>query len=246
MGALPQIEAVLFDMGGTLVDFPIPSWPVLAARCVSGAVSGLVLGDEGPFPPAASVPRSQDAPSRRHGARPDAPLVHRVSMAIRRMVRNVSGHTLPTMGEMCARPLLAKGSLIAEARETLATLRSRGYRLGLVSNTPWGTPEYLWRGQLERFDLDAFFEVIHFSSDVGFRKPDPRIFRLTLEGLRVRPQAALFVGDEPEADIVGARGAGLASAWINRPDGPRRTPPDPPADVTLDRIDGLLAHLPAS
>jgi len=244
MGALPQIEAVLFDMGGTLVDFPIPSWPVLAARCVTGLVSGLWSGDEGPFPPAASVPHTRDAPSRRRGSRQGTPLPHRVSMAIRRVVRNVSGQTLPTMGEMCARPVLAKGSLVAGARETLETLRARGYRLGLVSNTPWGTPDYLWRGQLERFDLDRFFEVIHFSSDVGFRKPDRRIFRLTLKRLGARPETALFVGDEPEADIGGARAAGIASAWINRPEGPTRTPPDPPADLTLTHVDEVLDHLP--
>jgi len=230
-----RAEAVLFDMGGTLIDYPLPSWPVMAGRCVQGVFSGLVLGNESSLPPAATVPDAAHAPSRRPSD-PDAAFPYRVTMALRRVVRSVSGLTLPTLGEMCTRPLMAKGSVVPGARETLAVLQARGYRLGLVSNTPWGTPDYLWTGQLERFGLAHFFEVACFSSDVGFRKPDPRIFRTALRALGVPAERAVFVGDEPEADIGGARAAGLASVWVDRH---HRTPPDPPADVTIRHLANL-------
>jgi len=90
---------------------------------------------------------------------------------------------------------------------------------------------------LERFGLAEFFEVACFSSHVGFRKPDPRIFRSALDALGVPANRAVFVGDEPEADIAGARAAGLRAVWIDRAD---RPPPDPPADLHITR----LAHLP--
>jgi len=245
MADLPEIDAVLFDMGGTLIDYPLPSWPVAAGRCVQGMVSGLLLGNESAFPPAASVPEPANAPSRRRSSRPDAALPYRITMALRRVVRSVSGLTLPTLGEMCARPLMAEGRLFDDASPTLRELKGRGYHLGLVSNTPWGTPDYLWTGQLERFGLAPFFEVACFSSDVGFRKPDPRIFGAALEVLDVPASRAIFVGDEPEADIRGARSAGLRTVWVNRTDGPKQMPPEPPADLTLDRLDALLERLPA-
>lgn len=244
MAAFAQIEAVLFDMGGTLIDYPVPRWPVAAGRCVQGIVSGLLLGNESSFPRAAAVPGPEDAPSRRRPRRPDAALAYRITMALRRVVRSISGLTLPTLGEMCTRPLMAKGRLFPDAQPALRHLQSRGYRLGLVSNTPWGTPDYLWTGQLERFGLAEFFEVACFSSDVGFRKPDPRIFQAALEALGVPPGRTVFVGDEPEADIAGARAAGLRTVWVNRSDDPTHPPPDPPADLAIDRLDALLEHLP--
>jgi len=240
-----ETEAVLFDMGGTLVDYPLPSWPVVVGRCVQGAVAGLLLGKESGFPPAASVPDPANAPSRRRSSRPDTALAYRITMALRRIVRSVSGLTLPSMGEMCARPLMAEGRLFDDAVPTLRALTDRGYRLGLVSNTPWGTPDYLWTGQLERFGLAQFFGVTCFSSDVGVRKPDPRIFHAALEALDVPADRAVFVGDEPEADIGGARAAGLRTVWVNRTDASKRTPPEPPPDLTVGRLDVLLERLPA-
>jgi len=244
MSALSQVEAVLFDMGGTLIDYPMPSWPGIVARLVKGVVLGLVWGDQSGLPPAAAVPEPDEAPSRRYTARPDDPLPHRASMAVRRMVRSISGRTLPRLGEMGARPLMANARLVPGAPAVLRALRRRGYRLGLVSNTPWGTPDYLWRGQLQRFGLAECFETTCFSSDVGSRKPDPRIFRTALEALGVAAGRALFVGDEPEADVRGARRAGLRAAWVRR----RGEPPDFPAeeapDLVIQHLADLLDHLP--
>jgi len=244
MVAFAEIEAVLFDMGGTLIDYPVPSRPVVVGRFLKGFVAGILLGDESRFPPAASVPRPEDAPSHRARARPDTPLPYRITMALRRVVRSVSGRTLPTLGEMGARPLMAEGRLVPDARSILQALRRRGYRLGLVSNTPWGTPDYLWRGQLERFHLDEFFEVACFSSDVGFRKPDARIFRTALDGLGVLPRRAVFVGDEPKADIAGARAAGLRSVWVDRADLASVAGPGTCPDLRVTTLSALLDHLP--
>ena len=47
-------------------------------------------------------------------------------------------------------------------------------------------------------------------------KPDPRIFDLLLQRARLRPQEAAHVGDDPVADVEGARRAGLLPVWVNR------------------------------
>jgi len=243
MRELADIEAVLFDLGGTLIDYPVPSWHVMVGQCVGG-VYGFFVHPESERPvPAAEVPPPAEAHARRGSPRPDAPWPHRLTIALRRMVRSLSGRTLPRVAEACARPLVAAGCLFEDSLPTLQALRDRGYRLGLVSNTPWGTPEYLWTSQLERFGLEGFFEVRCFSSHIGFRKPDPRIFRIALDRLGVPAGRALFVGDSPEADIVGAQRSGIPSVLIAR-QGTAKTRATPNPDLRIERLTELLAYLP--
>jgi len=241
--ALADIEAVLFDLGGTLAHYPVPSLPVLVGRCAKGLVTGMLFGSDAASPPATAVPGPEEAHARRRPARPDSPLPHRIMTALRRVVRGLSGRTLPGMGEMCARPLMAKGRLFDDSVATLQALRDRGYRLGLVSNTPWGTPDYLWVGQLERFALAPLFDATCFSSDVGFRKPDARIFRAALDRLGAPAERTMFVGDDRAADILGAGQMGLRTALIIR--GGHSTAADGPTpDLYIETLTELLDHLP--
>jgi len=88
------------------------------------------------------------------------------------------------------------------AVETLERLRAHGLALAVVSNWDEALPE-----RLEGFRVDAIVS----SAEAGAPKPEPAIFRLALERLRVRPERALHVGDSP-ADEEGARRAGLRFA----------------------------------
>ena len=245
MGAFADIEAVLFDLGGTLAHYPVPSLPVIVGRCAEGLLRGVLVGADGRSPPAAAGPGPQEAQARRRAPQPDRPLPHRAAAAIRRIVRSLSGRTLPNMGEMCARHLMANASLFDDSLPTLRALRHRGYRLGLVSNTPWGTPDYLWVGQLERFALAPLFDAACFSSDVGFRKPDARIFQAALERLRAPVRHAMFVGADPAADVAGAATMGIRTVLIAR-DG--RTPDQncPTPDLHIETLTELLDHLPGT
>jgi len=235
-----DVEAVLFDMGGTLLDYPMPSWPVMAARCLEGAYAYLVRPESELAPPAAAMPDPAEAHARRARPATGAPIAHRAMMGLRRVVRSLSGRTLPRMAEACTRPLLAHGRPFDDALPVTLALKERGYRLGLVSNTPWGTPEYLWSKQLDRFGLAEHFAVRCFSSDIGFRKPDPRIFESALQRLGVRPERA---GDDPAADIAGAARLAMRTVLLLRP-GHRRLPGDAKPDLCVTTLHQLLAHLP--
>lgn len=98
-------------------------------------------------------------------------------------------------------------SPIEPAREVLAKLRERGMRLGLCSNAPY--PPALMREQLERLDLHQYFDAVLFSSEIGWRKPDPRVFTEILGRMGLPARSVWFVGDEWVADIEGARDAGM-------------------------------------
>jgi putative hydrolase of the HAD superfamily len=69
---------------------------------------------------------------------------------------------------------------------------------------------------LQRIGIHAHFAHQICSRDTGMAKPDPRIFLAAAELLGVAPGDILHVGDDPDMDMVGARDAGLRTAWINR------------------------------
>ncbi len=92
-------------------------------------------------------------------------------------------------------------------------LRDRGYRMAICTNNirEW---EKLWRAKLP---VDEIFEAVVDSSVVGTRKPEPRIYEITLERLGVRPEAALMV-DDLEINCDAAREHGMRAVWFRDSD----------------------------
>jgi putative hydrolase of the HAD superfamily len=90
------------------------------------------------------------------------------------------------------------------SRELLARLRARGLRTGVVSNFDRRLPEIL-----EGLGIAAQLDAIVLPSDARAAKPDRRIFALALERVDVAAAEALFVGDDAQRDLEGARAAGL-------------------------------------
>jgi putative hydrolase of the HAD superfamily len=116
---------------------------------------------------------------------------------------------MPALVDAYCRPILdALPVANAGARETLAGLRDRGLRLALVCNTG-RTPGRMLRLVLERLRLAPYLSLLTFSDELGLRKPHPEIFRRTLAGVGVAPEEAAHVGDNPAADVAGARGIGM-------------------------------------
>jgi putative hydrolase of the HAD superfamily len=99
------------------------------------------------------------------------------------------------------------------AVEAVGGLAARGLALGIVSNTG-RTPGIVLRQILDRYGLLSHFSVISYSDEVGYRKPDPEIFRRTLEGLGTEARHAAHVGDNPVADVTGAQGAGMLGVHL--------------------------------
>jgi putative hydrolase of the HAD superfamily len=112
--------------------------------------------------------------------------------------------------------------VLGSAQALLAALRSRGFKTGLVANS-WPDPARLLRADLEAFGLAQHFDVIVFSEEVGFRKPQPEIFLYALAQLGVEPENAMFVGDRLDTDVQGAAQVGMATVqalWFRADDTP--------------------------
>lgn len=99
---------------------------------------------------------------------------------------------------------------VAGAAETLAGLRDKGIRLGLVCDTGFSSGRVV-RELLEQAGLLEYLEVLCFSDEVGVPKPGHEIFDKALAGLGVRPPEAIHVGDLKRTDIAGAHDVGMYS-----------------------------------
>jgi len=108
--------------------------------------------------------------------------------------------------------------------ETLAALHGR-YRLGLVSVTGVSAGR-LMRGILEKQGVLDYFEALAFSDEVGYVKPDPRLFMTALEELDVEPGKAVHVGDSVKSDVLGAKNAGMKTVWLKTRDQAMVAEPD--------------------
>ncbi len=95
------------------------------------------------------------------------------------------------------------------AHAVLDRLRESGVRLALVSNTPPTSWDIL-----ERLDLKRRFDAIVFSCDVGYLKPDPRIFKVALDRMQVDAADAVVVGDKIRTDILGGAILGMRSILV--------------------------------
>ncbi|MGM0845208.1 MAG: HAD family hydrolase [Bacillota bacterium] len=71
------------------------------------------------------------------------------------------------------------------------------------------------KGKITNTSLNDCFDIVIISEESGFSKPDNRIFQLALNKLNVKPEAALFVGDDIEKDIGGCQNAGIRGIWFN-------------------------------
>jgi HAD superfamily hydrolase (TIGR01662 family) len=119
-----------------------------------------------------------------------------------------------------------------EVLDVLKGLQDAGYAMGLVSNVSL-YPDLMQR-DLERLGLAAYLKAAVFSSEVGYRKPDARIFRVALERVGVEPQQAVFVGDRLYDDVGGAQAVGMRAVQTRQ----FRQEEDPEA-----RPDAVIDHL---
>ena len=109
-------------------------------------------------------------------------------------------------------PVLAHPpDLCPGAAAAVRELAARGVGLGIVSNTG-RTPGVILRRVLESHGLLGHFTAISYSDEIGVRKPDVEIFQATLARAGVRPAEAVHIGDNPDADVVGARAVGMRAA----------------------------------
>ena len=117
------------------------------------------------------------------------------------------------------------------AHQTLSTLRTQGLRMGLVTNGRIASQQ----PKIDGLGISSYFGAILISEAEGVRKPDAEIFRRATSRLGVTAAETVMVGDNPEADIRGAKAFGMGAIWK------RDTYWSPPVlvDAVIDGLDEL-------
>lgn len=109
--------------------------------------------------------------------------------------------------------------------DALGFLRSKGYRLWLLSNAQRAFTAY----ELRALGLTEQFDKIYLSSDYQCRKPDELFFRALIDGQKLDPTKCLMIGNDRDTDIAGAKNAGLATLYMHTNLTPSQQAPADPA-----------------
>jgi putative hydrolase of the HAD superfamily len=215
VGASRPVRAVLFDFGGTLVSNlrdPYPIWE----EVVRAHETSL---DRGTFERAFEKVDHQLGPflDRYLGAPPGIVGEYDARGLEYLGIGDPTGQILRDLHEAFTAPRWHRP--YPETEEVLDQLARRGLSLHVVSNNTELLPETLRRlGWSERFS------TVTYSQEAGAEKPDPRVFRLSLDRARCSADEAVHVGNSWEADYLGAKRAGLRAIWLNRSG---EDPPEP-------------------
>ena len=226
------VEAVIFDWGGTLAEFAIVEmedmWRLAARHLASPAkgereiVAKLIAVEEAFWERCSTHQRAGTLADLLAGA--TAELGVDVAEAV--LEEAAVGYLDAWTPHIRHDP---------DAAPTLAALRDRGLRIGLLSNTHW--PRSFHERFLERDGLAELIDERLYTCEMEFMKPHPSAFGAALDALGLDdPARAVFVGDRPFDDIHGARQAGMRA--VLRPNGEV-----PRYDVEPDAVIGQLSEL---
>lgn len=101
--------------------------------------------------------------------------------------------------------------LFDDVMPVLTDLKGRGLILGLISNVDLDITSLL-----NELVLTSWLQVVVTSQDVGFNKPQPEIFQEALKRAKVQASEAIYIGDQYQIDVVGAKKAGMEGVLLDR------------------------------
>jgi len=233
-----RTRAILFDVGDTLLGFPVPSWEEVDRASIGALRDALArpLADgtqlSAPLPSHERLLEAFEQAVRDWHARTAHRLLEMRALdvlrsTLHRVGIDVSEAALNGLERAWAAPRLAIRQVFPEVGEVLAQLSAAGVRLGLISNIWISGP--IIREHLDMLGLLRPFESVVLSSEVGLVKPHRVLFDVALSQLGVSPDEAWYVGDNPHADVAGAKAVGMGAVLVERPDD-RRPRPTPSGD----------------
>jgi putative hydrolase of the HAD superfamily len=205
-----MMKAVLFDLGHTLIDYYC-DWKGPEERGIAGIYE--IVRESSPRVDreeftAYLAARLQHARAMKYGQYIEVPLAELMGECLERY-DCLEQDNLDRSLEVFYGMLLEDRCLVHGAIELLSSIKERGLAIGLISDVAWGLPSEFPMRDIKYFGMDAYFDDYVFSTDVGLRKPHPKIFKIALSNLGVDASEAMYVGNSLAQDIRGAKGVGI-------------------------------------
>ena len=203
---LADIEAVVFDLDGTLCYYPLSVEEVFLEAFRRAGITPETLGDLAELAARYAELWSEVRATVQSTAQIRLKIIERLCHERGAEGLEYAARLSDAYGavrdESGVRPFDDVGALLSDLRER--------YKLGLLTNGP---SDIQWE-KIRSLGFGDVFDAIVVAGDVGIYKPDVRVFEALLHRLQVRAATALFVGDAYEMDIIGAHRAGMRTAWI--------------------------------
>lgn len=236
-------EAVIFDLGGTLVDWP--DWETAWEERWGSAwefYRERLTGDESDR---ASFTRAMHAAELSHWERVErdcwsAPPSSVVRDGFQRIDRRPDDLEVEIVLDGYARAVSGWATVYSDSRATLLALRNRGVSIGLLSNTWWAATWH--NADLAAHGLQDLIDVVAYTSELPHSKPHLSVFQHVLSRLNVSPDRCVMVGDRPVDDISGAMGAGMVAVFKTNGH-PRPVPAGVVPSATIETLSELLPVL---
>jgi putative hydrolase of the HAD superfamily len=208
-----MIKAVIFDLGGTLVEWPNDDparrWTLAYQYLASSHRRELGLGSS-------AFVAAMLAAEREHWLRVNTEQwsgspIQLVLDGFRRLGVNSTDAEVMAVLDSYSRVTEGVSVLCRDAIETLSLLHRRNHRLGLLSNTWWAAD---WHdAELAAHGLVPFFDAVVYTSDLRHSKPHPSVFHEVASRLGVESRECVMGGDRPIDDVAGGLGAGMRAIW---------------------------------
>jgi len=233
-------RAVLFDLGGTLIEFENEPWDELERKGMRKCHE--LLNRNG-----YDVPSADEFANlfvEYHAQKWKEIMKDNKEVPFHRLVAEFLDRYDIGLGENISEFVRTFYSPITEqlhrrkgAIQALEFVKTRELKIGLVSNSPF--PADWHRDEMRRFEIYDYFDCTVFSSELGIRKPEPSIFRECLGKLGVAVGEAIHIGDRAIEDIAGAKSLGIASVLVSHANR------DVPPGIRPDRTIRDLRELPS-
>jgi len=238
-----QIEAVVLDLGHTIVDYGPAEDALLGAytqvlAMLTGIATTQLPSAEAMVQGVARRVWGQVLASYESEELEELDILPIFDAALRDLGLRLDAPTIRRIAVMEHRALATGTVLPPENREAVRALKRGGLRLGLVSNVHL-LPDMM-REDLEQLELLELFDVTVFSSEERIRKPHPRIYQAALTRLDVPAERAVFVGDRLREDVRGPKDAGMRAILTTQ----FRQEDPAEAVVPPDAVIASLAELP--
>jgi putative hydrolase of the HAD superfamily len=225
-GAYAAPRAVVFDLGGTLVDWH--DWDAQTPERWAKAHGHLraTLARES-WPARDNFVEAMMVAEAAHWQRVEhehwsGPPSGVVTEGLRALGMHAHEAEILAVLDGYARAVDGEAFVFPDSAPTLQWLRERGYRIGLLSNTWWAAEWH--NADLATHGLAGLIDELVYTSDLPHSKPHRSVFEHVAELLGQAPEACVMVGDRPIDDIAGALGAGMRAVW--KTNGSPRPKPD--------------------
>ena len=198
-------KGIFFDLYGTLIDILTDEYDLRVYSTLSQFLSYHLVKIDPEKLRATYFGETQYHLNRSKEPYPEVDLYEVFSNMMHRFGNRAYSNSMIIDTAMLFRSLTMRHfDIFAGLYEVLTSLAEK-YELGVISDAQWIFAE----PEMEMLNLAPFFKTRVLSSRIGFKKPDARLFNIAMERLATKPEESVYIGDNPQKDLVGAKKAGM-------------------------------------